>query len=204
MIWGDGSKEHGIARYNASSRQHNVHFKALPESAGKTSAHPSTWSHCAAVDRRCATKMDVRPRARACRAARMPFSVRESSALVASSQSKMRGACVHAIRNVTDLGREPICCLYRVVVFNVAVLPIPPRLEVHTRNDTSTLWASTNHPPTVALSYALPASYPRSPTITGGYHEKLIGTTKQSPCYLYYCWQGQGWCICLQVLLLLN
>lgn len=51
------------------------------------------WSHWAAVERRCATKREVRPAARRCSALRICFSVRESSADVASSHSRMGASC---------------------------------------------------------------------------------------------------------------
>ena len=48
-----------------------------------------TWLHLAAVDRRCATKRVVRPCPRRCSVSRMLCSVLLSSALVASSNSKI-------------------------------------------------------------------------------------------------------------------
>ena len=51
-----------------------------------------TWSHCAAVLSRCATKSEVLPLPMSESVARMLASVPLSSALVASSKSRMRGA----------------------------------------------------------------------------------------------------------------
>ena len=65
----------------------HTHARAWPACAGRA------WSHCAAVDRRCATQSAVRPFCSACSDAMIERSVRLSSALVASSSSSTRGAC---------------------------------------------------------------------------------------------------------------